>query len=296
MPPNEGLLLLPAGSALLYVIAAFLLKRGIGAGAGQAQVNLYVNVGAGVLFLPLLTLAGECDWTAIWMPLVAGATFFAAQIFTFEALRHGDVSVATPLLGMKVLFITVVSAIGFGEILEARWWLGALASSIGVVLVTGATWRTLAPRLLKRDAVMSLAAAATFAVTDVLVQKWAPRFGITGFIPVMFGFVAVVTAVVFVPQRGLQIFRVPRGARLVLTLGTIALSVQALGMALALGYYGNATAVNIVYSSRAIWSVVLGWALGRYFASPEPGAAPGVMPRRLAGSILLFAAVVLVLI
>jgi drug/metabolite transporter (DMT)-like permease len=293
---NDWLLLLPAGSAVLYVVAAFLLKQAIGLGAGQAQVNLFANVFAGVLFLPLAAFAGEVDWSLAWMPLVAGATFFLGQFFTFSALRHGDVSVATPLLGMKVLFIAVVSWLVFGEELAVKWWAGAAASSFGVILVTGATLGTLVPRLLRADALMSLAAAAAFAVTDVLVRQWAGRFGIAAFIPLMFGEVALLSLVMFLPRGGLRLFRPTRAALMPLTVGSVALSVQALGMALALGLYGNATAVNIVYSARSVWSVILAWLLARHFTTVDSVQEPAVVRRRLAGSILLFAAVVLVLI
>ncbi len=294
MADREWLLALPAGSALLYVVAALLLKRSILGGAGQAQVNLVVNVAAAVLFSPLAFFASGVDWGLAWMPVTAGVTFFFGQIFTFQALRHGDVSVATPLLGMKVLFIAAVSAVIFGEALELRWWVGAAASSLGVILVTGATWRTLGPRLFRADAVMSVAAAVAFAFTDVFVQQWAPKFGVAAFIPLMFGVVAVLSVAVFVPSRGVAVFQIPSAARIPLALGSLVLSVQALGMALALSHYGNATAVNIVYSSRSVWSVVLAAVLGRYLMWTEGGE--GGMGRRLAGSILLFAAVVLVLL
>ncbi len=296
MVGNEWLLLLPAGSAVLYVVAAFALKRAIGGGAGQAQVNLFANVFAGLLFLPLAAFAAEVDWTLAWMPMVAGGTFFLGQIFTFQALRHGDVTVATPLLGMKVLLIAVVSWGIFGEALAAKWWAGAAASSLGVVLVTGATLRTLAPRLLRSDALMSLAAAGSFALTDVFVRQWAGRFGVAAFIPLMFGEVAVFSLILFLPRGGWQLFRPAKVTVIPLVGGSLALSVQALGMALALSLYGNATAVNIVYSARSVGSVIAAWLLVRHFSSDEADIEPGELRRRFVGSILLFAAVVLVLI
>lgn len=296
MVGNDWLLTLPAGSAALYVAAAFLLKRAMQEGAGQARVNLAANVAIMVVCLPIGCFAESVDWGMVWMPLAAGGLFFLGQIFTFQALRHGDVSVATPLLGMKVLFVAVASAAVFGESLALKWWVGAAASSFGVILVTGASWRTLAPRLLRADAAMSLAAAATFALTDTCVRHWAPRFGVAGFIPLMFGAVGVLAILVFAPTGGREVWRIPGSARGWLLGGSLLLGLQALGMALAISFYGNATAVNIVYSSRAVGSVVLAWGLGRYFASPEAGSGPGVMRKRLAGSILLFGAVVLVLI
>lgn len=64
---------------------------------------------------------------------------------------------------------------------------------------------------------------------------------------------------------------------------------------LALGFYGNATAVNILYSSRGIWSVVLVWLLGGWFGNSEREQGKEVMVRRLVGAFLLFLAIILVI-
>ncbi len=290
---DSALLALPALSAVGYVVAMLLLKRALSAGVSQAQVNLAANLAPGLLFQVFWLGAGPVDWARLWMPATTAATFLLGQIFTFRALRAGEVSVATPLLGTKVLLTAVFSAGLFAQALPLRWWAGAVASTLGVILVTGATWRTLGARLGRPDARYSLAAAATFALTDVLVGRWAKAFDPAAFVPLMFGLVAVASFVVFPPARGT--LALPAGGRLALAGGSVVLGVQALGMFYALALHESATAVNVVYSSRAMWSVVLAWLLARALGGAERHDAPEVMRRRLLGSALIFAAVVVVL-
>ncbi len=290
------LLLLPAGSALGYVLAVLLLKRALSAGCGQGQVNLVANLVPGLLFQLLWLCGGGAHWAQIWQPAVAALAFLLGQICTFLALRHGEVSVATPLMGTKVLLTAVFGTLVFGQTLATRWWIGAAASTLGVILVTGATWRTLAPRLLRPDALFSLGAAASFGFTDVLVQHWARGFGLPAFIALMFGLVALVSLAVVVSMEGARVLRPAGKSAAPLLAGSAVLGVQALGMAFALGLHESATVVNIVYSSRAVWSVVLAWMLAHMLGAEEVHDSRATLGRRLAGSLLLFAAVVAVLI
>ena len=290
---QQALLVLPAMSALLYVLAALFIKKAITAGCGQGQVNLLVNLLPALVFQLFWLLSGPVDWAQAWRPALAACTFLLGQIFTFLALRSGEVSVTTPVLGTKVVFTAMFSAIVFAQALELRWWLGALACSLGVMLVTGATWRTLAPRLMRRDAVFALGASAAFGMTDVLVQHWTHFLGVPAFVALMFGFTGIMAAAAFLPRlrggfgvAGLE----PLG------LGAILYSLQILGMAVALGLHRSATAVNIVYGSRAVWSVALAWMLARFLQAEEARDPREVMVRRLAGSLLIFGAVLAVLV
>jgi hypothetical protein len=161
------------------------------------------------------------------------------------------------------------------------------------MLVTGATWRTLAPRLLRPDALFAIGAAAAFGLTDVLVQHWTPALGVPAFVALMFGVTGILALAVFLPGfRG----RIPGEGLKPLGLGAILYSIQILGMAVALGLHESATAVNVVYGSRAVWSVVLAWMLARFLRMEEARDSREIMVRRLAGSLLVFGAVLAVLI
>lgn len=296
---GEWFLVLPAVAALIYVASVILIKKSIGAGASGRLVNLITNLVAGILFQPLWLFSEGFDAGELWRPCVTGSLFAVGQVFTFVSLRHGAVSVATPLLGTKVLLIAVFAAVLFGDHLGLKWWLGAGASAIGVILVTGAGLGAVVSRLLRADALAALGAAAFFALTDLLVQKWAVQVGVMAFIPTMFGYLALLSVGMFGRGSWTEWSQLKFDARRILLLASFLLGIQALLMAFALSLYGNATAVNIVYASRSVWSVVLAWLISKLLHRDEDGAVPGHSDSfawRLLGALLLFAAVILVLL
>jgi len=290
---QQALLVLPAASALVYVFAALFIKQSITAGCRQGHVNLVVNLLPALVFQLLWLESGPIDWALAWKPAACAVTFLLGQVFTFLALRHGEVSVTTPVLGTKVVFTAAFATLLLGQVLEARWWLGALACSLGVMLVTGATPGSLFARLLRRDALFALGAASTFGLTDVFVTHWTHELGVPAFAALMFGITGVLAVAVFAPGVRPPI---PRAGLAPLGLGAICYSIQILGMVVALGLHESATAVNIVYGSRAVWSVALAWMLAKFLRAEESHDSREVLVRRLAGALLIFGAVLAVLV
>lgn len=288
---GHSILILPAVAALLYVAAAWLIKGAIGRGASSGQVNLVVNVIAGLIAQPAWVFVSQIDWSKLWMPAIAAVTFSFGQIFTFMALRHGSVSVATPLLGLKVVFVTLLAAIFFGTVLELKWWIAAAACSLGVILVTGATPRALFSRLAQPDAMASIAAAFVFALTDLFVHRWAAEFGTAAFLALMFGLVGLFSAAAFPFVGATPSLKIPRRAIGFLLIGSIILGVQMILMQIALALYGNATAVNIIYSARAVFSVIVALALASLLRIHDDGTPAAPLSRRLIGSLLVFGSV-----
>jgi len=58
--------------------------------------------------------------------------------------------------------------------------------------------------------------------------------------------------------------------------------------------FGDATAMNVVYSARGVWSVAAVWLIGHWFANTEAQLGGGVFRGRLAGALLMTSAIVLV--
>ncbi|TVR52496.1 MAG: DMT family transporter [Puniceicoccaceae bacterium] len=289
----NAFLLLPLGSAVLYALGALCLKRALGFGIGPWRVTFVSNLVLGILFLPMF-LIGGVEWGAggWYWPLVAAGTFIIGQVFTFLALNVGDVSVATPLLGIKVVLVAFFSVLVLTEPVPGAWWGGAVLCAVAVFLLSGRG--RIERRRLLPSVLFALSAAASFALTDVLVQKYTPLWGAGAFLPTMFLAVAV-GSVVFVPFFSGSIGGLVRGAGVWIWAGAGLMAVQALGMALALGLFGSATAVNVVYGTRGLWSIVLVWFVGHWFANEERRAGGAAMGRRLLGAVLMVAAVALVL-
>jgi drug/metabolite transporter (DMT)-like permease len=285
--------------AIVYTIGALCAKRALAGGATVWQVNFAANMAMSVLYLPFWLGA---DWAMVltqgYKPVLAAAAFFTGQLFTFAALRKGDVSVATPLLGAKVIFVAFITSFLFGEAVGMKWWLAAAVCTCGIFLVTGSQRRTEGwTRHSGKTAVYSLTAAMAYALTDTLLQHWSVEVGVVSFVAVMFSFVGIFTCALYLPAVGWRKLVVsPAVARRALILGALLLGAQNLVMALAIRFSGDATAVNIVYSSRCVLSVVLAWATARWLGSREASLPRPVLLLRLAGALLLAGAILMVLV
>ena len=301
---SSGALILPLGAAFLYACGAIAVKRSLGAGISGSWVNFLCNAVLAIFFQVFWFFQGSLlTPSSISAPAVCGALFFLGQIATFQALSSGDVSVATPLLGTKVILVALFSLFIIGKPLPSSWSFASLLASIGIALISyspGGAHRRLISTLC-----WSLTAAALFALTDVLVQHWVPMTGYNRFAPIMFG-VTGLLSFLYLPSLlkgkshgpycpgkvGLS-----KGDIGWLMSGALLLALQALGMYSAIGLYGSATLTNILYGSRCLWSVLLVWMFGTMVGdSPSSGGSRFVvMGWRFAGALLLFSAMVLVL-
>ena len=136
---GHAYLILPFFCSLVYAVGALFLKRSMEAGQGPNQVLVSCNLAMGACFLPLLFWAEKppegLGWW-IWLtPTFCSGLFFLGQIGTFRALAGGDVSVATPILGTKVVMTAMIGAIFLPEGVPGRLWLGAFLGTAGIALV-----------------------------------------------------------------------------------------------------------------------------------------------------------------
>ena len=297
-----GVLLLPLSAAFGYACGAIAVKRSLGAGISGSVVNFSCNVVLALLFQIFWFLpGGEISGFSFLTSAACGILFFLGQIATFRAIAAGDISVATPLLGTKVILVAFFSLLLIGHALPVSWWLASLLASIGIGLISyspGGNHQRLASTV-----GWSLGAASLFAMTDVLVQRWVPHIGFTRFAPIMFGMTGL-SSLFYLPallkearHRKDEIGKIrysPSGMRWLLA-GALLLGLQALGMYSAIGLYGSATMTNILYGSRCLWSVVLVWIFGSLAGTAPSSNHSRVMGWRFAGALLLFSAMALVL-
>ncbi len=289
--------LLPLFSAVVYSVAALFIKLAMSRGASSWSVTFFSNAAMGLVFLPMLLFA-----RATWAPehlgwaIGAGALFFGGQIATFRALAGGDVSIATPALASKVVFVALLSLLVPGSRPDADLWL-AVGLTMGGMLLLNSGPRT--PHASRPLATVgwALLAASAFAAADILVQVGAPRAGFTLFMPVMFGLVALVSIPTLGPRlpRG-EAARTKRSAWRWGSIGIALLALQATTLAAAIGIYGDAAGVNVVYGSRGLWSVLLVAAVAKHLGVAEGTRDPRTLLVRLAGSILILVAVIVVVL
>lgn len=286
--------MLPLASALLYAAAALCLKTALGRGFSSWSVLFFSNMVLGLFFLPLLFF-GTDGWQAAAAPwaLLAGFLFFVGQIGTFRSLQSGDVSIATPALAAKVVFVALLSLFVPGSRPDPDLWLAVVLTMAGMILLQGGPDRP-ASRPLPTLA-WALLAAFSFAAADIVVQTGAPAAGFTLFMPVMFGTVAVLALPLLWPH----VLRSPRprdpGARRWMTAGVVLLGLQAVGMGTAIGLFGDATGANVVYGSRGLWSLLFLALAARMLGLEDSVSDRRTLARRFLGAIFILGAVMLVL-
>jgi drug/metabolite transporter (DMT)-like permease len=283
-------LVLPFVASMLYVLGALFLKSASARGAGLWRTTIVTNAIIGVAFTVLWPLGGHLqEEPSAWVqPALVAGLFLAGQIFALVALQRGDVSVATPVMGLKVVMVAALVTAILGERVPPVVWAAAALSSAGIVLLGrgggGGSGGT-APAI-----VFGALAAAAFALFDVLVQKWAPAWGAGRFLPVTMALVALFS----LPLLALRPDPVPAAAWRPLLAGGLLVAVQGLLLISSLALYARATTINVVYSARGLWSVAAVWVLGPWFGNRERDRGAAVFRSRLAGAALLLGAIVLV--
>lgn len=292
MPPH---LILPLGSGLIYAISALYLKRATEGGAGPWRIAFVTNWVQALFFAPMWLLGGgPFAWEHLLHAIIAGVAFFVGQVFTFLALSRGDVSVTTPVLGTKVIFVAFLTVLLIGQQIPGVWWGAAALTAVATALLGGGKMHVHHRKAAVASVLFAFPAALAFATTDVLQQKWARPWGFGHFAPVMFLVVALLSCGL-IPLFNGPLRALPRQAWRALIPGSLLLSLQAWGIAFSIINFGSATVVNILYNTRAVWSVVLVWTIGHWFGNLERTQGHHVMLRRLVGAALLLIAIILVL-
>lgn len=286
-------IILPLVAALVYAVAAMLVKRSAELGAGVWRTAFVANLISGLAFQSLLGFGGTFHPGLWWQPAIVGLCFVGGQWLMFMSLEKGDVSVATPVLGIKILMVAGLVTWLAGEVLRWQLWVAAILATLGIALLNRV--RTPSPHHhVGRTLVTACLSAAAFALFDVLVQQWAPAWGVGRLLPLSLGCSAVYS-LGFIARFRAPLRELPPAAWPWLLGGTVAMAVQSIVFVFTLATWRQAAAANVIYSSRGLWTVLLVWLFGHWVRSREQQLGAGVLGWRLAGALLMMAAIALVL-
>lgn len=282
-------LLLPLASGVLYVFGALSLKRAAGHGAGVWRTTFVSNWTTALFFAPLALLyAPGPGPTPLWQPAVIGLLYVGGQAATMFSLNRGDVSIATPVVGTKVVFVAFFATLLLSARLGADLWLSAGMSAAAIALLNRGT--RAGHHHVAATVASALAAAACYALFDVLVTKWAAAWGTGRLLAAIFGFGAV-GSVAFLPILERPALRPPPPSRGPMFLGSALIAVQSLLLVTTIARFGDTTRINVIYNSRGLWSVLAVWLVGHWWGNTERHAGPGVFAWRIAGAAMMLAAI-----
>ncbi len=285
-------LLLPFCSSVLVIFGLLSLKRAQDRGT-STWTSMIVTCWASAVVFPGLALLGGTmqPLTTLWQPAIVGGLFIAGQLFTFLAVHRGDVSVAAPVMGIKVLIVPAATPLFVDQPLPGRVWIAAAIAVVGVAFVQARDASIERSRILATVG-FALLAACSMTLFDLLIQRWAPAWGAGYFLPIAFVSSALLS-LLFLPLADRPSVLKEKAALRPLAIGAVLMAVQAIGMTLTIGLFGDATRVNIVYSLRGLWGVVLTWLLAHSAGRATTAAQHRTMALRLTGAILIGVSVVI---
>lgn len=283
---------LPFIAAILYSVGALYYKQGFGLGAGLMRTFFINNWFLAFGFVPLAIIDGlNHPWEDIWQPLIVGTLFFFGHLFTFLGIRVSDVSLVTPVLGTKTVFVAVFSSMYLHSGgLPGGMWVAAVMTAIAIFILG---WSDLKPgQVVSRGVVYTIISAGFFGVCDTMVAKWARDFGVFGFNAIMF-LIAAIYSFGLIPFFKAPLKSMGKPATKAICLGALWTTVQAILMGISIGFFNNPTGVNVIYSSRGLWALLIVWFLGHHFTNTERTSSGSAFVWRITGTVLMTVAIIL---
>jgi drug/metabolite transporter (DMT)-like permease len=284
-------LLLPLGAAIIYALGSIAIKRALKEGVSMDQSFHLTNFVMGILFLPLFAIEKTpVNWAEIYKPLIMGIAFFAGTWLTFLGIKRGDVSLVTPIMGTKVVFVAIGVVLLTGKEISPALWIAAVLTPLGI-FVTGLTDLKKGKHLFF-TVLVTLASAAFFGLCDVLVNWWAGDFGAVSFLAVGTLLVALLSLVMWLFQ-GQPTLRMPKSGAGWAWSAALFIGLQAMLIGLSLSFFDDATGINVVYASRALWVIVLVVVFGTFLGNTEHRDNGKGFLWRVIGTVILTAAIII---
>lgn len=288
--------ILPLGVSVVYAVASLIIKQAMVHGAGPMRIMFISNWVLFFLWLPLfLQEPGfpQGDWA--WAPFVGGLARVCGGGFLLTALRMGDVSVQTPLTGLKVIFVCGLALLFGTESIGLPHAMAGLMTCAAIFILSRPSGQVQDRKRLMKALGLSACSAMLFALNDILAAQAAVEVGIKNYL--FFNFLtSAIGTLSFIPFFRGRLRDLPRAALPWTFGGAFLLALDVLGLILAISIYQEPTTANILYAARGIWAVLLVWILGHWFQNQEGSLGQGVMVQRLMGAGLLFGAIVTILV
>lgn len=290
IPPYFLLALISAGA---YSFGSLFNKQAMTGGCGPYRVTAFTIWASALLLLPFVFLYSDPLPIHLWVqPLTAAACFSFGSIFFIWALRTGDLSIVAPVSGIKPIINALLVAVLLGVTVPAATWIACGLTAIALVILR--TPNTSTSHSFLRTTLITVLCVIGFALCDTCFQQWAKNWGVLRFAAITFS-ISSIAATVLIPFFSTPWKQMTRRAKTHVLAGSAFCAMPGLCMGLALGRYGHAPEVNVVYSTRAIFSIGIVWLLGRHIGNIEHTAGRTVLLRRLAGALILLVAIVLIL-
>ena len=280
-------------AAFGYSACALFSKRALEEGCSLWLMSTFIVEVAALAFIPLLFIGPAWPELSRWyQPALSALFLFGGIFFQVLALNSGDVSIVLPVTGIKpVINALLLTLLLRTEVSSATW--------IACVLVAVALFVMHSPNITTQSSftktvLLTFFSACLFALCDTAFQHYAHLWGAARF-TALTSQLAGIACLIFMPRLRKRFFALTTVCRTHLLTSALFFLLPSFCMGYAIGRYGHAPEINVLYSSRALWSIVLVWGVGRFIGSREHKTSLTILLRRLAGAIILIAAAALVI-
>ena len=276
----------PFIAAAIYATASYLSKEAMNRGAGLLRLAFVTNWMFLLIFGPLALLDWQkALWSAIGWPILTGVFFFLGHVFTFAAIRAGDVSLQTPLMGTKTIFVALLAI--FLGVQELDGPIILAAAGMTLAIVTLAWPDKLQSNKPATTVALALLSSLFFAFSDISVAQNARDFGAPRTYLSITMLVNALLSFSLVPFFKEKLAAMPKVSLRPLLISGAMMAGQALLMNLFLALDGRAAEANIAYSTRGLWSVIipligLGW-----LAGSQAKMSKRILLRRIIGAAIM---------
>lgn len=286
MSDNLPAYLLALSAGFFYSISAVLCKRGLELGAGTLRSLIFSNLVMSLCFVPYPFFAEiELSVRDLLTGSCLGFLFFSAQFFCFLALREGDASLMTPIMGSKPIFVALFLMLtGLStQAPSIETWIAAILATFAVALIG---WPSSKSRTSYRGLILALCAAAGFGLLDSLVPHFTHKSDPFNILFCVFGTVGAFSLFLIPWSEGKLIPYRP-ASDLWMWASAFPMGAQAVLMSMAIGLYRVPTEANVFYSCRGLWAVLLVACLGKAIGLKEGKSHSSIFLRRLIGATAL---------
>lgn len=226
-----------------------------------------------------------------WLPLMQCSIFFLfGQLSFFLALKYADASRVSPMLGLKIITIALLSYLFFGDRFSIVQWIAVVVCLIGAVMTnwSGGT-------ISLKGFVFIIFACIGYSLSDLNIKVLIDVMG-EGSLPlrsmqasvlcyVVCGIMAV-AAYCWMPNKSLKAFKnaVPF---------SICWFMAMLMLFACFGFIGPVFG-NIVQATRGIISILIGVMIARAgYEHLESKSSGGVVVRRIVAAVLMITALLM---
>ncbi|MGJ8653585.1 MAG: DMT family transporter [Opitutaceae bacterium] len=284
----EPVYIYPTIAAFTYAVAASFSKHALNQGVGILRLSFVINL----IFVPVFALLligheGAVPWSQVQYPIFMGVVFFLGQMFTFAAIRMGDVSLQTPVMGTKAVFVVMLAGAFGVQAISPAMVLAAIISMLGVALLGFSGGK--APRI-GLTLLLAMLSALCFAGSDIITSHYGGDFGPSAFLFIAM-LVNALLSFALIPFFNAPLREVPRASWLWASFAALLMAGQALLLNYSLARYGDAASANIFYSTRGLWSVLISLLVLHYIYRTNEALSRRLIIMRFAGASLMCVAI-----